>query len=54
MTINIAGLFSTKDIRIEPVFDEVAVTGQVEEEFVLNYICERCKVCLQCAVVPYW
>ena len=38
MTINIAGLFSTKDIsptdvRIEPVFDEVAVTGQVEEEF---------------------
>ena len=38
MTINIAGLFSTKDmsprdVRIEPVFDEVAVTGQVEEEF---------------------
>ena len=38
MTINIASLFSTKDIsptdvRIEPVFDEVAVTGQVEEEF---------------------
>ena len=38
MTINIAGLFSTKDIsptdvRIEPVFDEVAVTGKVEEEF---------------------
>jgi hypothetical protein len=38
MTINIAGLFSTKDIsptdvRIEPFFDEVAVTGQVEEEF---------------------
>ena len=38
MTINIAGLFSTKvmspkDIRVEPVFDEVAVTGQVDEEF---------------------
>ena len=38
MTINIAGLFSPKDmspkdVRIEPVFDEVAVTGQVEEEF---------------------
>ena len=38
MAINISGLFSTKDIspkdvRIEPVFDEVAVTGQVEEEF---------------------
>ena len=38
MTINIAGLFSTKDmspkdVRIEPVFGEVAVTGQVEEEF---------------------
>ena len=38
MTINIAGLFSTKDmspkdIRIEPVFDEVALTGQVDEEF---------------------
>ena len=38
MTINIAGLFSTKDmspkdVRIEPVFNEVAVTGQVEEEF---------------------
>ena len=38
MTMNISGLFSTKDIspkdvRIEPVFDEVAVTGQVEEEF---------------------
>ena len=38
MTINIAGLFSPKDIsprdvRIEPVFDEVALTGQVEEEF---------------------
>jgi len=38
MTINIAGLFSPKDIsprdvRMEPVFDEVAVTGQVEEEF---------------------
>ena len=38
MTINITGLFSTKDMspkdtRIEPVFDEVAVTGQVEEEF---------------------
>ena len=38
MTINIAGLFSTKDmspkdIRIEPVFDEVALVGEVEEEF---------------------
>ena len=38
MTINIAGLFSTKDMspkdtRIEPVFDEVALTGRVEEEF---------------------
>ena len=38
MTINIAGLFSTKDIspkdvRIEPVFDEIALTGQFEEEF---------------------
>ena len=38
MTINITGLFSTKDmspkdVRIEPVFDEVALTGQVEEEF---------------------
>ena len=38
MAINIAGLFSTKvmspkDIRVEPVFDEVAVTGQVDEEF---------------------
>ena len=38
MTINIAGLFSTKDmsprdVRIEPVFDEVALTGRVEEEF---------------------
>ena len=38
MTINIAGLFSTKDMspkdsRIEPVFDEVALTGQVDEEF---------------------
>ena len=38
MPINIAGLFSTKDmsptdVRIEPVFDEVALTGQVEEEF---------------------
>ena len=38
MTINIAGLFSTKDmspkdVRIEPVFDEVALTGQVDEEF---------------------
>ena len=38
MTINITGLFSTKDInpkdvRIEPVFDEVALTGQVDEEF---------------------
>ena len=38
MTINIAGLFSTKDmspkdIRIEPVFDEVALVGKVEEEF---------------------
>ena len=38
MTINITGLFSTKDMspkdsRIEPVFDEVALTGQVEEEF---------------------
>ena len=38
MTINIAGLFSPKDIsprdvRIEPVFDEVALVGEVEEEF---------------------
>ena len=38
MTINIAGLFSTKDmspieVRIEPVFDEIALTGQFEEEF---------------------
>ena len=38
MTINIAGLFSPKDIsprdvRMEPVFDEVALTGQVDEEF---------------------
>ena len=38
MTINISGLFSTKDmspkdVRIEPVFDEVALTGRVEEEF---------------------
>ena len=38
MTINITGLFSTKDMspkdsRIEPVFDEVALTGQVDEEF---------------------
>ena len=38
MTMNISGLFSTKDIspkdvRIEPVFDEGALTGQVEEEF---------------------
>ena len=38
MAINIAGLFSTKDIsptdvRIEPVLDEVALTGQVDEEF---------------------
>ncbi len=38
MTINIAGLFSTKDmnpkdVRIEPVFDEVARVGEVEEEF---------------------
>ena len=38
MTINIAGLFSTKDMSpedtpIEPVFDEVALTGQVQEEF---------------------
>jgi hypothetical protein len=38
MTINIAGLFSTedmspKDIRIETVFDEVALTGRVDEEF---------------------
>jgi hypothetical protein len=38
MTINIAGLFSTKDMSpkdvwIEPVFDEVALTGQVDEEF---------------------
>ena len=38
MAINIPGLFSTKDmspkdVRIEPVFDEVALTGQVEEEF---------------------
>ena len=38
MTINITGHFSTKDMspkdsRIEPVFDEVALTGQVDEEF---------------------
>ena len=38
MTINIAGLFSTKDmspedVRIEPVFDEVALVEKVEEEF---------------------
>jgi hypothetical protein len=38
MTINIAGLFSPKDmspkeVRIEPVFDEIALIGQVEEEF---------------------
>ena len=38
MTIDIAGLFSTKDmspkdVRIEPVFDEVALVGKVEEEF---------------------
>ena len=38
MTINIAGLFSTKDmspkdVRIEPVFDEVALTGQIDEGF---------------------
>ena len=38
MTINIAGLFSTKDmspkeVRIEPVFDEIALIGQVDEEF---------------------
>ena len=38
MTINISGLFSTKDmspkdVRIEPVFDEVALVGEVEEEF---------------------
>ena len=38
MTINIAGLFSTKDmspkdVRIEPVFDEVALVGKIEEEF---------------------
>ena len=38
MTINITGLFSTKDmspkdVRIEPVFDEVALTGPVDEEF---------------------
>ena len=38
MTINITGLFSTKDmspqdVRIEPVFDEVTLTGQVDEEF---------------------
>ena len=38
MTINITGLFSTKDmsptdVGIEPVFDEVALTGQVDEEF---------------------
>ena len=38
MTINIAGLFSPKDIsprdvRMEPVFDEGALTGQVDEEF---------------------
>jgi hypothetical protein len=38
MPINIAGLFSTKDmspkeVRIEPVFDEIALIGQIEEEF---------------------
>ena len=38
MTINIEGLFSARDmspseVRIEPGFDEVALTGQVEEEF---------------------
>ena len=38
MTINIAGLFSTKDmspkdVRVEPVFDEIALIGQVDEEF---------------------
>ena len=38
MAINITGLFSTKDmtpkdVRIEPVFDEVALVGKVEEEF---------------------
>ena len=40
MTINIAGLFSPKDmspkeVRIEPVFDEIeiALIGQVDEEF---------------------
>ena len=38
MTIDIAGLFSNKDmnpkdVRIEPVFDEVALTGQVDEGF---------------------
>ncbi len=38
MAINITGLFSTKDlspkdVRTEPVFDEVTLTGQVDEEF---------------------
>ena len=38
MTKNISGLFSTKDMspkdtRIEPVFDEIALAGQFEEEF---------------------
>ncbi len=38
MAINIPGLFSTKDmspkeVRIEPVFDEIALIGQVDEEF---------------------
>ena len=38
MTINIAGLFSIKDmnpkdVRVEPVFDEIALIGQIEEEF---------------------
>ena len=38
MAINIPGLYSTKDmspkeVRIEPVFDETALIGKVEEEF---------------------
>ncbi len=38
MAIHIPGLFSPKDmspkeVRIEPVFNEIALIGQVEEEF---------------------
>ena len=38
MTINIEGFFSARDmspsvVRIEPGFDEVTLTGQVDEEF---------------------